>query len=222
VTEPDVTLTDYALAVECAALAVAIGRRPAVDRELRSWFALFFAVTAIAALLGGTVHGFLLDPSSRWRPPAWVATMLAIGVASLAAWNAGTRLLLPRGVGATRASGALRAAGWLTLAIYAAVVLLVTQRFWVAIAFYVPAVIALLAGFEAARRRSPSAALTWGVAGVALVFPAALVQQLRIAPHPVYFNHNALYHLIQGVAFFLIFLGARGALARPSPVEDSP
>jgi hypothetical protein len=108
------------------------------------------------------------------------------------------------------------------MAIYATVVLLVTQRFWLAIAFYLPAVVALLAGFVAARRRSPSTALTWGVAGVALVFPAALVQQLRIALHPDYFNHNALYHLIQGVAFFLIFLGARGALARPSPVEGSP
>jgi MFS family permease len=216
VTEPDVTLTDYALALECAALAVAIGRRQVRDRPLRFWFALFFAVTAIAALLGGTVHGFLLDPENRWRDVVWLATMLAIGVASLAAWNAGTRLLLPR------AAGALSAAGWLTLAVYVAVLLLVTQRFWVAIAFYLPAVMALLAGFVAAWRRSPSAELSRGVIGVALVFPAALVQQLRIALHPVYFNHNALYHLIQGVAFFLIFLGARGTLARPSLVEESP
>jgi len=31
---------------------------------------------------------------------------------------------------------------------------------------------------------------------------AAAVQQARIALHPNYFNHNALYHLLQAIALF--------------------
>jgi hypothetical protein len=38
---------------------------------------------------------------------------------------------------------------------------------------------------------------------------AALVQRVGLAPHPVYFNHNALYHLLQGVALLLFYLAAR-------------
>ena len=38
---------------------------------------------------------------------------------------------------------------------------------------------------------------------------AALIQQLRVALHPVYFNHNALYHVLQAIALDLVFLASR-------------
>jgi hypothetical protein len=41
-----------------------------------------------------------------------------------------------------------------------------------------------------------------------LTLVAAAVQQARIALHPTYFNHNALYHLLQAIALFLIFRAA--------------
>ena len=44
----------------------------------------------------------------------------------------------------------------------------------------------------------------WAV-GISLF--AALVQQLRVALHPVYFNHNALYHVLRAAALFLGFPG---------------
>jgi hypothetical protein len=46
-------------------------------------------------------------------------------------------------------------------------------------------------------------------------FVAAGIQQGGIGLHPVYFNHNALYHLVQGIALALIFLAARGLLREP-------
>jgi hypothetical protein len=46
-----------------------------------------------------------------------------------------------------------------------------------------------------------------------LTFVAAAVQYTRVDPHPVYVNHNALYHVIQAVALLLIYRGALGALA---------
>ena len=64
-TEPDVALTDYALFVECAAFAWLIARRPTDLMTLRRWTVLFFVFTALAALFGGTVHGFYAGESGR-------------------------------------------------------------------------------------------------------------------------------------------------------------
>jgi hypothetical protein len=58
-------------------------------------------------------------------------------------------------------------------------------------------------------RRTRNRPLALTITGLLLTFVAAGVQQAGIAVHPVYFNHNALYHVIQGVALFLIFVGAR-------------
>lgn len=49
----------------------------------------------------------------------------------------------------------------------------------------------------------------WGVAGVLFTFLAAAVQVFKISLHPRYFNFNSLYHLIQGAALYLIYVGAR-------------
>ena len=38
---------------------------------------------------------------------------------------------------------------------------------------------------------------------------AALLQQARIAIHPVYFDHNALYHVVQAAALVLLYFGFR-------------
>jgi hypothetical protein len=54
---------------------------------------------------------------------------------------------------------------------------------------------------------------------VALSFVAAAVQQTETSLHPLYFNHNALYHLIQAFALLLIFLAARGLLRKTSTQE---
>jgi hypothetical protein len=49
-TEPDVTLTDYGLALECAARSWLISRRRG-PRPLRFWVLLVFASVGLAALL---------------------------------------------------------------------------------------------------------------------------------------------------------------------------
>jgi hypothetical protein len=208
VTEPDVTLTDYGLFLECAAFAWFIARRPADPEARRSWIILFFAFTALAALFGGTVHGFFVGDADGIGRVLWKLSMLAIGATALAAWAVGGRLLLDRD-GADR----LVAVASGLAAVYAAVILFVNDAFWVAIVGYLPAAAFLFAGFlrDAVRERASWARL--GASGLALSFVAAALQQLRIAVHPVYFNHNALYHLIQAVALALVFMACRGLLA---------
>jgi hypothetical protein len=97
---------------------------------------------------------------------------------------------------------------------YVAVVLLVSQSFIVAVIHYLPAAASLLAAFTFLYLRRDADFVLTGIAGLALSFAAAWIQQSRISLHPVYFNHNAFYHLIQAFALFLIFLTARSLLDR--------
>src|SRR5262249_13659129 len=89
-----VALTDYGLALECAILARLLwrGRRPAPSLDIR--FAVFFGATALAALAGGTFHGFVSDTQRTAGALLWRVTLLAIGVAATMAWQAGAGLLL--------------------------------------------------------------------------------------------------------------------------------
>ncbi|MFQ5520745.1 MAG: hypothetical protein ACE5K9_11880 [Candidatus Methylomirabilales bacterium] len=203
-TEPDVTLTDYGLAVECAVLSYLLYRHGDAQQPLRFWFAVFFGSVGLAALTGGTVHGFFLDAEAWGARILWPLTLLAIGVSALAAWAIGARIQFSE-----------RAARWITIAAavefagYGAVVLRVTREFQVAIINYVPAAVFLLIVFFLAHRRHRRWPVLVGLAGLALTFVASWVQQSRVALHPIYVNHNALYHLIQTAALLMIFWGAR-------------
>jgi hypothetical protein len=203
IAEPDVTLTDYGLTLECAVLMGSLWRRGPPGR-VRTWFVVFFGSTGLAALLGGTVHGFLPDGQTRAGALLWRATLLAIGLAATAAWQVGAGVALSR-----------RTARWLSIAAmtdliaYGALVILVTQRFSIAIVNYLPAVLFLLGAFGAVYQRTRARPVLVAMAGLALTFVGSGIQQARITVHPVYFNHNALYHLIQAAALVLIFWGAR-------------
>jgi len=194
-TEPDVALTDYALALECTVFAYLLQRKE---------HALFFASAAVASLAGGTVHGFFLDDRTLGNAVLWRITLIAIGVTAASAWAIGARVLFP-GPTARRISIAAAAA----LAAYCVVTVFITQEFRAAVVFYLPAVVFLLVALSVAYARARERAILPAVAGLGLMFIAAAVQQARIALHPRYFNHNALYHLIQALALWLLFLGLR-------------
>lgn len=203
-TEPAVTLTDYALAIECAVFVFALVRLDARDRTLRYWFVVFFASIGAASVLGGTVHGFFLEASSPGQSILWPATLLSILVTSLAAWTIAAILQLDE-----RGATLVRRLAILQLVLFALVVLFVTSNFYVAIIAYLPSTLFLLFALLTRYRRQPDAALRWGVTGLVLTLAAAAAQQLHIGIHPVYFNHNALYHVIQGAALWMIFLAAK-------------
>ncbi len=213
-TEPAVTLTDYAIAIECAVFTLLLVRRQASDPVLRFWFVVFFASIGAASLLGGTVHGFFEDAASTGRAILWPATLLSILVTSLAVWSIGAILQLGE-----RAAGWVRRLAIAQLVILSVVVLFVTRQFFIAIISYLPATLFFLIALSLAYRRRPHAVLGWGIVGLALTFVAAAVQQLRIAIHPVYFDHNALYHVIQGVALWMIFLAARWISIAQPPIR---
>jgi len=210
--EPAVALTDFALAIECAVFVLLLTRQDAGDRTLRAWFVVFFASAGLASLFGGAVHGFFPETDSEARRVVWRATLLAILVTSLAAWNIGADVLLT-----ARTATIVRRLAILQLLIFSFIVIFVRDKFFIAIIAYLPATLLLLIAMIAGYRRRRLPALGWGIVGLSLTFVAAAVQRLHIAIHPRYFDHNALYHVIQGAALWMIFIGARAiSSARPS------
>jgi hypothetical protein len=215
-TEPDVTLTDYAIALECAILCVLATRWPAAGTALRRWWIVLFASIGAGALFGGTVHGFFLDEQSLGHRVLWPATLLALGVTSVAMWFVGSTAALRE----PRATW-LRRAALTALGVYAYVVIFVDSRFLVAIAMYLPATVFLLVTLIVLHARDRRRGLAIGIVGLLLTFVAAAIQQLRVAIHPVYFNHNALYHVIQGIALVMIYVGARALTSSSTPAATA-
>lgn len=201
-TEPDVTLTDFALALECAIFALLVAR--SAQPPLRRWWVIFFGSIGLAALAGGLVHGYFPDRATTEWAVLWRTTLLAIGVTSMATWSIGAYLQMGDRLGAA----VRQSAAWLFV-VYAVIVLTVSRSFFVAILMYVPATLFMLVAIVDAYRRSPSRPEAYGIAGLVLTLIAALIQQLRVTVHPTLFDHNALYHVVQAIALFLIFLAAR-------------
>jgi hypothetical protein len=204
IAELDVTLTDYALAVEAAIFAFSLCRAKKAWLPLQSAFILFFSSISAATLVGGTVHGFFSDDLSRGSKLLWPLTLILLGLTSLVAWRLGALLVFPQVV-----------VVWVTrvavieFVLYSIFVLLVRRDFIIAIANYLPAVLFLTLSFGLRFLRRPNSSTLVGMTGLFLTFIAAAVQHFKISLHPHYFNHNAFYHLLQGIALLLIFVSAR-------------
>jgi hypothetical protein len=188
--EPDVTITDYLLSLASVGFAWWSWRR---SGDARCWYVAFFISLALASLLGGTVHGFI--PSGILSTWLWGSVLLSLGGTAVTMWGIASALACP-----PRLRRDVMGAVALLAVVYAVVVLAGWRPFWLAIAAYAPASIAmLLAYLSNLRRPGPWG---WGIAGVLLSLVAAGVQVGHVAIHPRYFNHNALYHLVQAIALY--------------------
>jgi hypothetical protein len=204
ITEPYVTLTDYALALEGINSLVLLQRDRADPRGLRSWFSLFFASVIAASLCGGTVHGFFLDEQTQGHTILWPTTLFALGVTALSAWMIGAKLLF-----SSRVARYVLVLAILQFVFYSIAVLSRTEEFGVAIVNNLLAICFLIIAIGWAYLREKQRNLLLAAGGLILNLAAGLQQQIGIGIHPVYFNHNALYHVLQAIALYLFFLGSR-------------
>jgi hypothetical protein len=202
IAEPGTTLTDFLLAA-CAAVW---GARLWADAERRGaraarWWAAGFFATAAAATLGGVAHGFPGVLGARAAEAVWLATLHAIGVFAFCALaTAATAALRPP---ARTAAVALAAAA---LAAYVAWVI-EAPEFDRAIVAYgaAMAVLAIQQAGDRFRRRSRSA--PWILAGIAVAAAGSWVQRSGLGLHPRWFDHNAVYHVIEIGAAWLLYRG---------------
>ena len=191
--EPAVVLTDVALAILGAVLCW----------RLTGVGAVILGGLASAALWGAVFHAFF--PAKTATVPgfiAWLPVAFSILVVAAMLLDLGLRLLAPRLPQSVR-----RALVAAYAVAFVAVVLLVDESFGSIVRFYGPTLglVLVAAGREAIRARS--AGWTLIAAGFALSAGAALLQQAGVAIHPVYFDHNAVYHVVQAVALVLLYVG---------------
>ena len=194
-------VTDYLMGALAFVLAMRLLADAAAGQQWsgRLWAAAF-VMTAVAAFVGGTYHGFI-----EWMPgltgrALWKATLVATGI--------GSACLLAAAVTAAVA-GPLRHA-LLGLVLVKLVVYLWTiatkDAFVLVIADYGTALVAVLLAAWFIRPTGLTPAAWWLTAGVAVAVVAGVIQWAHVAPH-VHFNHNDLFHVVQMASLYLLYRG---------------
>ena len=199
--EPMTMITDYLLGGWTFYLAFKLIRKGmrVSQRSIILW-GLSFVATGIAALIGGTSHGFALYFGTMTKAVIWTATLISIGFASL--------FLLSSAI-ITTFKKPLR--DWLIAAtalkfILFAVWIVSHSEFKYVIYDYVPAMIGVLTVQVYGRYSRGDKSAVWIISGILISFGAAAVQQSGFTLHE-HFNHNDLYHVIQMGAIYMLFKG---------------
>lgn len=201
ITEPMTMVTDYVMGALAFVLAMRLVGDATAGRQLsgRLWAAAL-VMTAVAAFLGGTCHGFI-----QWMPGAagralWKATLLATGI--------GSACLLAAAVTAATAGAlqrALLAVVVVKLLVYVWTIA-TKDHFALVIADYGTALLAVALAAWFIRPSGLTPATWWITGGVAVAAVAGAIQRARVSPH-VHFNHNDLFHVVQMASLYLLYRG---------------
>lgn len=202
ITEPMTMVTDYILAAFVLTWGYRLWR-DGVGRGVRAsrWWALGFGAVGLAAIAGGTTHGFKLMLGPEGESSLWWMTMALIGLFAFSvlmtvAWT-GARGRLKTGI---------KALAILVLAVYLAWVSLMGDDFRFAIVVYGFSMLVLLVQQIGSHFGRKDPAAPWIVGGIAVAVIGSVVQQRGFTLH-THFNHNDLYHVIQIVGAWLFYRG---------------
>jgi len=215
VPDPDVVFTDLGL----AALGTYFAWR--LWREGDGWLrrgAIMMLGLASAALWGAMFHAFFpANTATTAGFLVWLCVAFSIAVVAESLLDMALAIFFARFAPGVR-PGVRRAIVFGYCVLFACIILFVDESFTTVTRLYAPAVLLML--FAAQYQASRTGNSTWMLisGGLGLSMLAALLQQARIAIHPVYFDHNALYHVVQAAALVLLYFGFRARRA-DSPVR---
>jgi hypothetical protein len=202
-TQLDVTLTDYAVSAECALFSFVLFYSQGAGHPNSDSIAFFLSL-AIAAATGGTVHGFFADEKNWGYKVLWRFTLVVIGVSAFFGLRIGAAMLMP-----TSAADSVNTIGGLFLFIYIFIALLFWQDYRLAIIGYFPSILWLGIAFVVEFHKQGSLAALAGCLGIGTMVIASAVQQLQVAVSRRYFDHNALYHVLQAAGLWMVFAAIR-------------
>lgn len=205
---PLTTLTDYAIALETLLFAVWLWPW---GREERCWAGVFISIS-LAALAGGTYHGWGGDLSANGQAYLWQGVVVGLAGASFWAlvavasdlrppWQFGllalaaVKLGLALGVGNTPMGFALRVGDYLSALI----------------------IVLLLYGWRARQGSSPG--LIWMGAALAISLLAAILLALP-APATGRISPAAVYHLVQMVGLYCLYHGVWSKARGRRPLQE--
>ena len=214
-------LTNLLLALEALVLGLFLLRRGLRFGPVRPLWGLFFLAIALAAALGGLVHGFSGALGPGRAATFWSATLLAVAVAGLLAWAIATLQAL---TGRRRQIAFAVAAG--AFVGVAGVVILLRPEFAVVVAYVVPALAVLVLVHMRHWLRVGDPASLWALVGLAIAALGTAVQGMGLGLSARYFDHNATFHAILALAFYCLFQGARrrwsvGPSGPAAPPDDA-
>jgi hypothetical protein len=204
--DPDVVLTDLGLAL----LGGYLGWRLWKSRDrgaMAAHGAVILWALGSAAFWGAAFHAFFpggTATSSGFL--AWVPVVLSIVVVASALLDLGLRVSAPRLPAPARLAIVAAYAG-----AFVAVTLLIDASYGVIVRFYSPVLVLFLVAALVQAARTRSRGWTLIAISFALSLVAGVLQQARVALHPEYFDHNAVYHVVQGAALVLMYRGFRDA-----------
>jgi hypothetical protein len=196
IAEPTTTITDYILAVETIFFGILL-LRDSTTLPVKLWAFSFF-ILAVAAIAGGTFHGFIGSMEASTSQIVWKFTLYSVGLATLLMLSASAFAFLNQ--------------PWRMIILISGVVQFCIYLFLVSrsndfkfvIYDYVPAMILIVAMAWIAK----AASAPWLLAAVALSFGGALIQRLEFQLHK-HFNYNDIYHVIQMVGMYFFYKAGR-------------
>lgn len=202
--EPDVTLTDYLLTLECIILVLYMGPHYILADPVRLWLGTGLAATGLAAASGGTAHGFYPKPDGYMHQLLWRLTLVSLGITAMSLWALGAVLILNIDTALV-----VRDIALIIVGIYMLYALTHRQHFpnfLLAMLFYLPAALFAFIAYVLVWWRTGDSQILWGAGGMAMTLGAAIIQKKKIRLHR-HFDHNALYHIIQGAGLILLLIG---------------
>ena len=186
--------TDYLLAATGFAAAMWLWKTAA--GAAGRWWAAAFVATGVAAVLGGTSHGYAPVLDKQTHGLVWRFTYVTVGVANFCILYGATLAAVP-----PRARRAVLAALVVRLLAVAAALIVLAQFRYVLYDFAIT--LAGLLGLAAALCLRSQRGAAWLVAGVAASTLGAVIQLGRYGQGRA-FNHNDLFHVVQaaGIALY--------------------
>ena len=203
IAEPMTTFTDYLITVFATVFALGLIRQYRRSRLHAHWlWAMAFIFIGLAAMLGGTSHGFVGYLDDYALRLIWKGTVYCVGLSMIFAV-----------AGSIEGSGlpglhrkVLHSLNGVAFAVYT-IWMASNSAFIYVIAYYVPAMssVALIKLWAYYRTKLPAA--PWFVAGVIVTLLGAVIQQSGFSLH-IHFNNNDIYHVVQIAGLWLLYRGA--------------
>jgi hypothetical protein len=186
--------TDYLLAASAFGAAMWLWNTAAGGPG--RWWAAAFVATGVAAVLGGTSHGYAPVLDKQTHGLVWRLTYVTVGIANFCILHGASLAVVPPR--ARRAVLALLVAR--LLAVAAALIVLAQFRY---VLYDFAITLAGLLGLAAVLCLRSQRGAAWLVAGVAASVLGAIIQLGRYGQGRV-FNHNDLFHVAQaaGIALY--------------------
>jgi hypothetical protein len=201
ITEPSTMITDYVLGAFTLWVAVAIARAGGGQVSRRFWVgALVF--TGIAALAGGTSHGFRAMLTAQTNTVVWTLTLVSVGSATFCFLSATAWALLGPPWRRVVVTGA--AVQWVVFVAWTAQ----HSEFRYAVYGYAPSMLLLLALYTVFYFRQRAASELWVIVGLVVSFAAAGVLAADLGFH-THFNANDVYHLVQMAGVYCFYRAGR-------------